>query len=52
MVKKRRKNTILAVIAHNDPTRLRDRTVKPEKGRGRKDRPRNNPENIAEALGN
>jgi hypothetical protein len=46
MAKKRRKprrhkNFILAIIAKNDPTRLRDRTVEPEKGKGRKDRPRN-----------
>lgn len=46
MAKKRRKprrhkNVILAIIAKNDPARLRDRTVEPEKGRGRKDRPRN-----------
>jgi hypothetical protein len=39
---KRHKNVILAIIAKNDPTRLRDRTVEPEKGKGRKDRPRNN----------
>lgn len=38
---RRRSNVILAIIAKNDPTRLRDRTVKPEKGRGRKERPRN-----------
>jgi hypothetical protein len=43
--RKRRKprkprNTILAVIAKMDPARLRDRTVKPEKGKGRKERPR------------
>ncbi len=36
------RNTILAIVAKNDPTRLKDRTVQPEKGRGRKDRPRNN----------
>jgi hypothetical protein len=46
MVKKRRKprrhkNVILAIIAKNNPTMLRDRTVEPEKGNGRKDRPRN-----------
>lgn len=40
--KRRLKNTILAVIAQNDPTRLRARTVESEKGKGRKDRPRNN----------
>ena len=40
--KARRKNVILSIVAKNDPTRLRDRVVKPEKGKGRKDRPRNN----------
>jgi hypothetical protein len=39
---KKPRNTIMAIIAKNDPTRLQDRTVKPEKGQGRKDRPRNN----------
>lgn len=36
------RNTILAIIAKNDPTRLKDKIVHPEKGKGRKDRPRNN----------
>jgi hypothetical protein len=42
--KKRRrpKNAILAIIQQQDPERLRNRTVKPEKGQGRKDRPRDN----------
>lgn len=40
--KRRRKCSILAIIQKQDPTRLRDRTVKPEKGKGRKHRPRNN----------
>ena len=42
MAKKKRKprNTILAIVAKNDPTRFRDRTVSPEKGKGRKERPR------------
>lgn len=30
----------LHFIAENDPERYRNRTVKPEKGRGRKNRPR------------
>lgn len=30
----------MATIAENDPTRFKDRTVKPEKGKGRKIRPR------------
>lgn len=34
------RNHTLAVIAANDPTRFRDRTVNPEVGKGRKDRPR------------
>lgn len=38
---RRRRNVILAIIAKNDPTRLRDRVVKSEKGKGRKERPRN-----------
>jgi hypothetical protein len=47
MKKKRRKakrarNFILAWVQENDPTRLRTRTVQPEKGSGRKDRPRDN----------
>ena len=37
-VKKR--NQILAAVANNDPTRYRQRTVRPEKGKGRKNRPR------------
>ena len=40
--KKGRKNTILAIVQKYDHKRYRNRTVKPEKGRGRKDRPRNN----------
>jgi hypothetical protein len=40
--KQRRKCSILAIIQKQDPTRLRIRTVKPEKGKGRKHRPRNN----------
>ncbi|MFW9878246.1 MAG: hypothetical protein ACFFG0_34630 [Candidatus Thorarchaeota archaeon] len=39
--KRRKKHLVLAVIQKNDPTRLRIRTVLPEKGKGRKDRPRN-----------
>ena len=34
------RNQVLAWVAENDPTRFRTRTVRPEKGRGRKDRPR------------
>lgn len=39
--KRRRKNTILAIVQQNDPTRYRERTVLPERGKGRKERPRN-----------
>jgi len=35
-----KRNIILAIVAKEDYKRYRDRTVKPEKGRGRKDRPR------------
>jgi len=45
MAKKKKpkiRNYVLAYILKNDPTRLRTRTVQPEKGKGRKDRPRNN----------
>lgn len=40
--KKRKKprNAVLAVILKLDPRRLKERIVKPEKGKGRKDRPR------------
>lgn len=38
--RKRKKNTILAIVVSEDPTRYRDRIVHPEKGKGRKDRPR------------
>lgn len=34
------RNTILAQVAENDPTRFRTRTVLPEKGSGSKRRPR------------
>lgn len=40
--KRRRKNSILSIIQKNDPTRFRIRTVKSERGKGRKERPRNN----------
>ena len=43
MVKKKKVkkgNVILSKIQKEDPERLRDRTVKPEKGKGRKSRPR------------
>lgn len=44
MTKKKQKqkvrNQVLRVILEFDPARLRTRTVKPEKGKGRKDRPR------------
>ena len=36
----RRRNRILHIIQKEDPTRYRIRTVLPEKGRGRKHRPR------------
>lgn len=34
------RNNIKRAIAAQDPTRLRSRTVEPEKGKGRKRRPR------------
>lgn len=37
---KRRRNHILSLVSKNDPCRFRDRTVSPEKGKGRKNRPR------------
>ena len=37
-----KKCTILACVQKNDPKRFRERSVLPEKGRGRKERPRNN----------
>lgn len=37
----KRRNSILWAVAENDPTRLRTRTVRPERGHGRKSRPRN-----------
>jgi hypothetical protein len=40
--KKSPRNAMLGWIQQNDPTRLKDRTVKPEKGKGKKDRPREN----------
>lgn len=42
MKKRRRKNTILAIVQQNDPERYRERIVKSDKGKGRKDRPRDN----------
>lgn len=36
----KRRNTVLAIVAANDPTRFRSRTVAPKKGKGRKERPR------------
>lgn len=36
----KRKNVILAIVQSEDPARYRDRTVLPEKGKGRKTRPR------------
>lgn len=41
-MKKKPRNTIMKLILENDPERFKQRTVKPEKGKGRKDRPRNN----------
>jgi len=35
------RNIILAIVAKEDPTRYRSRTVLPEKGKGSKKRPRN-----------
>lgn len=34
------RNTVLAAVLMNDPTRLRTRTVASNKGHGRKNRPR------------
>jgi len=46
MAKKRkarkRRCYILAEVAEKDPARFRTRTVQPEKGKGHKDRPRDN----------
>jgi hypothetical protein len=36
----KKKNVILAIVVAEDPTRYQERTVKPEKGKGRKERPR------------
>jgi stalled ribosome alternative rescue factor ArfA len=36
------RNIILKIIQQEDPERLRQRVVRPEKGKGRKNRPRNN----------
>lgn len=36
------RNNILRFIAEHDPTRLRTRTVQPDKGKGHKERPRDN----------
>lgn len=36
----RYRNHIIALVSKNDPSRFRGRTVKPEKGKGRKNRPR------------
>ncbi len=38
--KSKKKNTIMAIVQANDPERYRERTVQPEKGKGRKHRPR------------
>lgn len=38
----KKRNRIMATIAENDPKRFRQRTVKPERGKGRKERPRQN----------
>ena len=38
--KKIKKSTILAIVAAEDPTRYKYRVVKPEKGKGKKKRPR------------
>ncbi len=37
----KKKNTIMAIVQKEDPTRYRTRTVEAEKGKGRKNRPRN-----------
>lgn len=34
------KNVIMAIVQKTDPNRYRDRTVLPEKGQGKKERPR------------
>lgn len=40
--KKKTKNVIMAIVSKEDPKRYQSRTVKPEIGKGRKDRPRDN----------
>lgn len=42
------RNTEMAAIQMNDPTRLRSRTVLAKKGKGRKERPRNSNRSRAE----
>ena len=37
----KKKNVILAIVQNEDPKRYRSRTVEAEKGKGRKNRPRN-----------
>jgi hypothetical protein len=37
----KKKNTIMAIVQKEDPARYRSRTVEAEKGKGRKNRPRN-----------
>jgi len=36
----KKKNVIMAIVAKEDPARFRSRTVEPEKGKGKKSRPR------------
>ena len=38
--KRVKRNRILTYLMSNDPARLRKRVVKPKKGKGRKDKPR------------
>lgn len=40
------KNVIMAIVQKEDPTRYRSRTVEAEKGKGRKNRPRNKKVNV------
>lgn len=40
-IDKVQRNKTLQILAENMPEKLKERTVKPEKGKGRKNRPRN-----------
>jgi hypothetical protein len=38
--KKKKRNVLIAIVSKEDCKRYRERTVKPEKGKGKKTRPR------------